>query len=121
VLGIFHFRGHFQYRAVSICSDSRAALLALKSCAVSSRFVLQCGDSLQELALSNRVRLVWVSGQYGINGNEEADTLAIVGSSSAFVELWHLRVSSGGSESGYLYHTAPHEAWRLLVVSREYG
>jgi hypothetical protein len=34
-------------RAVSICSDSRAAyLLALKSHAVSSRVVLQCKDSL---------------------------------------------------------------------------
>jgi hypothetical protein len=60
-------------RAVSICSDSRAVLLALKSYAVSSRVVLQCGDSLQELALSNRVRLVW------------ANALARVGSSSAFV------------------------------------
>jgi hypothetical protein len=41
-------------RAISICSDSRAAL----SYAVSSR--VQYTDSLQELALSNRVRLVWV-------------------------------------------------------------
>jgi hypothetical protein len=40
---------------VLICSDSRAALLALKSYAVSSRAVLQCRDLLQELALSNRV------------------------------------------------------------------
>jgi hypothetical protein len=40
---------------VSICSDSRATLLALKSYAVSSRVELQCRDSLQELALSNRV------------------------------------------------------------------
>jgi hypothetical protein len=47
-------------RAVSICSDSRAALLTLKSYAVSSRVVLQCRDSLQELVLSNRARLVWV-------------------------------------------------------------
>jgi hypothetical protein len=33
---------------------------------------------------------------------------------------WHLRVSGGGSGSGNLNHTAPHGAWRLLVVSREY-
>jgi hypothetical protein len=45
-------------RAILICSDSSAALLALKSYAVSSRVVLQCRDSLQELALSNRLRLV---------------------------------------------------------------
>jgi hypothetical protein len=37
-------------RVVSICSDSRAALLAPKSYGVSSRVVLQCRDSLQELA-----------------------------------------------------------------------
>jgi ribonuclease HI len=71
---------------VSICSDSRAALLALKSYAVSSRVVLQCRDSLQELALSNRVRLVWVPGHCGIHGNEEADALARAGSGSAFLE-----------------------------------
>jgi ribonuclease HI len=72
-------------RVVSICSDSRAASLALKSYAVSSRVVLQCRDSLQELALSNRVRLVWVPGHCGIHGNEKADALARAGSSSAFV------------------------------------
>jgi hypothetical protein len=42
-------------RAISIYSDSRAAFLALKSYAVFSRVVLHCGDSLQELVLSNRV------------------------------------------------------------------
>jgi hypothetical protein len=46
-------------RAVSICPDSRAALLALKSYAVSAKVVLQCRNLLQELALSNRVRLMW--------------------------------------------------------------
>jgi ribonuclease HI len=66
-------------RAISICSDSRAVLLALKSYAVSSRVVLQCGYPLQELALSNRVRLVWVLGHCGIHGNEEADALARTG------------------------------------------
>jgi hypothetical protein len=60
-------------RVVSICSDITAALLDLKSYAVSSKVVLQCRDLLQELALSNRVRLVWVPGHCGIYGNEEAD------------------------------------------------
>jgi hypothetical protein len=44
-------------------------LLDLKLYAVSTRVVLQCRDSLQELALSNRVRLVWVPGHSGIHGN----------------------------------------------------
>jgi hypothetical protein len=34
-------------------STDKSALLALKSYAVSSRVVINCGDSLQELALSN--------------------------------------------------------------------
>jgi hypothetical protein len=72
-------------RAVSICSDSKAALLALKSYAVFSRVVLQCKDSLHELDLSNRVRLVWVPGHFGIHGNEKANAIGRVGSSSAFV------------------------------------
>jgi hypothetical protein len=45
-------------REVLICSDIRTALLTLKSYAVSFRVVLQCKVLLQELALSNRVRLV---------------------------------------------------------------
>jgi hypothetical protein len=69
-------------RALSICSDSRAALLALKLYAVSSRVVLQCRDLL---ALSNRVRLMWLPGHCGIHENEEADALARAESSSAFV------------------------------------
>jgi ribonuclease HI len=72
---------------MSICPDSRAALLALKSYAMSSRVVLQCRNSLQELVLSNRVRLVWVPGHCGIHGNEEANALAREGSSSTFVGL----------------------------------
>jgi hypothetical protein len=96
-------------RAASIYSGSRAALLDLKSYAVSSRVVLPCRDSLQELALSNRVQLVWVPRHCSIHGKEEADALARSGSSSAFLGPEPcLRVSSGKSGSGYLNHTAPH-------------
>jgi hypothetical protein len=95
-------------------------LLALNSYAVSSRVVLKCKDSLQKLALSNRVRLVWVPGHCGIHENEEADALARAGSSSAFVGRsfvfrWHLRVSGRGSGSGYLNHTTSHGAKRLRL------
>jgi hypothetical protein len=102
VLGILHFGEHYQESI--ICSDSRAALLALKSYAVSSRVVLQCKKSLQELALSYKVELLWVPGHCGIHGNEEADPLAKARSNSAFVgpEL-HIGVSSGGSGSDYSY------------------
>jgi hypothetical protein len=73
-------------RAVSICSDSRTALLAaVKSYAVSANVVLQCRNLLQKLALSNRVRLMWDPRHCGIHGNEETDALARAVSSTAFV------------------------------------
>jgi ribonuclease HI len=65
-------------------SDSRAALLALSSHTVSSKLVLQCRNSLQGLSIHNRVQLFWVPGHCGLIGNEEADSLAGVGSKSRF-------------------------------------
>jgi hypothetical protein len=56
-------------RAISICSDNGAALLAFQSYAVFSRGVLQCEDFLQELDLSNRVGLVWVPGHCGMRSS----------------------------------------------------
>jgi hypothetical protein len=55
------------FRRALSTDQYQSALLALKSYAVPSRVVLQCGDSLQELALSNRIRLVWVPGHCGIH------------------------------------------------------
>jgi hypothetical protein len=83
---------------------------------------MPCVNSLQELALSNRVRLVWVPGHCGIH--EEANALARAGSSSTFVGRslvfrWQLRVSGRGSGSGYLNRTAPHGALRLRWSSVE--
>jgi hypothetical protein len=49
-------------KTICICSDSRAALLALSSHTVSSRLVLQCRNSLQGLSINNRVQLFWVPG-----------------------------------------------------------
>jgi hypothetical protein len=68
---------------ISICWDSRTALLTFSSHTVSSRLVLQCRNSLQGLSIHNRVQLLWVPGHghCGIIGNEEADSLAGVGSS----------------------------------------
>jgi hypothetical protein len=50
---------------------------------------------------------------------EQDQVLLLWGRSLVF--CWHLRVSNGGSGSGILNHTAPHGAWRLLVLSRECG
>jgi hypothetical protein len=81
-------------RAISICSDNnRAALLALKS-------------YLPELYYSAEIlfRNWFCLTEFDWYGFLERD-----------------QVRSGRSRSGYLNHTAPHEAWRLLVVSRECG
>jgi hypothetical protein len=85
-----------------------------------------CGVPLQELALSNRVRLVRVPGHCGVHGNEEVDALARAGSNSAFVGSRFVfrrypRVSSWRSGNGYLNHTAPHGAWRPILGIEEYA
>jgi hypothetical protein len=71
-------------KMVCICSDSRAALLALSSHTVSSKLVLQCRNSLQELSIHYGVQLFWVPGHCYIIGNEGADSLAGVGFKSSF-------------------------------------
>jgi ribonuclease HI len=62
-------------KRICICSDSRAALLALSSYIVSSRLVVQCRNSLPGLSIHNRVQLFWVPGHCGVIGNEKADGL----------------------------------------------
>jgi hypothetical protein len=74
-------------KTICICSDWRAALLALSSPTVSSRIVFQCRNSLQGLSIHNRVQLFRVPSHCGMIGNEEADGLAGVGSKSSYCGL----------------------------------
>jgi hypothetical protein len=65
-------------------------------------------------------------GHCGIHGNEDADALARAELRSAFVgpePCLSLAPSSvrQREREWLLNHTAPHGAWRLLVVSRESG
>jgi ribonuclease HI len=71
----------FSGRRIHICSDSKAALLAISSCRFDSRLTLECRELIQRLAESNSVNLLWVPGHSGVNGNENADKLAREGSS----------------------------------------
>ena len=61
---------------ITICLDSRAALMALSCTSIYSKEVLHCIDILTVLARNNGVILIWVSGHVGIRGNEKADRLA---------------------------------------------
>ena len=70
-----------EYRTISFCSDSRAALMALEGISVTSKEVLKCRSKLETLAIHNAVRLLWVPGHSGILGNEKADRLAGRGAS----------------------------------------
>jgi hypothetical protein len=69
---------------ICICSDSKAALLALSLYKISSKLLHQVWLSLQDLSNNNRVRLFWVSDHCDIKGNEEVDRLVRMGSESHF-------------------------------------
>ena len=75
-----------RYRHTSICifSDSQAALKALSAFECYSKLVWECIALLKELAMKNRVHLLWVPGHCGIAGNENADQLAREGSMGSF-------------------------------------
>lgn len=70
---------------ICICSDSQAALNALKSKTYTSKLVWECVELLQQLSCRNKVNLYWVPGHCGIEGNEKADQLAKIGSSMQFI------------------------------------
>jgi len=63
-------------RYVSICSDSLAALKALKVVKTTSPLVYQCQRALNDISIRHVVGLFWVPGYAGIQGNEIADKLA---------------------------------------------
>ncbi|XP_036341061.1 uncharacterized protein LOC118750446 [Rhagoletis pomonella] len=62
--------------AVTIFSDSQAAIQALNCDKSSSKIVMECRRTLNELARSHFTRVVWVPGHREIPGNCVADELA---------------------------------------------
>ena len=77
---------HTQHdQSIVICSDSQAALKALQSPKTTSRLVIDTVTVLKELSVFNSVRLLWVPGHSGVDGNEVADLLATQASYSDFI------------------------------------
>jgi ribonuclease HI len=71
-----NIRRAYKNKQILICSDSQAALKALRAPKVTSRLVAECLDALFGLARLNEVTLLWVPGHQGILGNEQDDKLA---------------------------------------------
>ena len=61
---------------ICIYSDSIGAINALNSYVIDSKQTIDCINSLNQLARTNKVNIVWVPAHSGIYGNEIADKVA---------------------------------------------
>lgn len=66
----------------SIFCDSQAAIKAVGNFQSTSKLVLDCKSDLNQLATNNRVKIIWIPGHSGLEGNEVADELARQGSAA---------------------------------------
>jgi ribonuclease HI len=77
----------YKDRNIYILSDNKTAITAHNNFQIDSTLVWDCYQSLLELAEHNRVQLVWVPGDTGIDGNEVADQVAREDSSHSLIGL----------------------------------
>jgi ribonuclease HI len=63
----------YRHRNIHILSDSQVAIKALSSQRITSKLIWDCQQSLLQLPEHNGVKLIWVSGHEGTDGNEIAD------------------------------------------------
>lgn len=72
-------QNNIENKTIHIFSDSQAALRALDKPTTNSKLVHEASTNLNKLASSNTVRLSWIPGHSGLEGNEIADKLAGLG------------------------------------------
>lgn len=70
---------------IYILSDSQSVLKSLTSFKQESKLVWDCLQKLITLGKRNKVTLMWVPGHIGVEGNEEADRLANIGSATKLI------------------------------------
>ena len=72
-------------KSIHIFTDSQAAIKAIEAYKTKSKVVWECKQLLNQLSGKNKVKLIWVPGHAGIEGNERADELARGASDTLFI------------------------------------
>jgi hypothetical protein len=79
------FQRNYAREKIYICSDSQAALQALKATMITSKLVWECRQAICTLSSRTKLILLWVSGHSGIQGNEDSDAFAKKASTNQFL------------------------------------
>ena len=85
ILACVNSLGSIFESSVAICSDSQAALKALRRPKVTSGLIAEMISALKDLSTHNSVHLLWVPGHFSIPGNEIADQTAKEATITPFV------------------------------------
>ena len=67
---------------IIIWTDSLSAIQALTTYTMRSRTVIDCYTAISRIANNNKVELRWIAAHKGLWGNEKADELAKLGTTS---------------------------------------
>ena len=73
---------HNRSKTIVIWTDSLSTLQVLSSKLTRSKTVIHCHEALDELAKHNTVHIKWIAAHVGHWGNEKADELAKIGTTS---------------------------------------